>query len=93
MIQISMLHVLSLDVFCSSKSWSGFKPHFPWKHQQKFDVAILEVPNQDASDEISPSCNSQNLIDMHCSNFAINFMLRLKIPASKYLTKPEILME
>ena len=28
----------------SSKSWSGFKTHLSWKHQQKIDVAILEVP-------------------------------------------------
>ena len=68
--------------FYSSKSWSGFKTHFSWKHQQKIDVAILEVPNQDAGDEISPSCNSQNSFDMHCANFALNLMTRLKIPAT-----------
>ena len=68
--------------FHSSKSWSGFKTHFSCKHHQKIDAAILEVPNQDAGDEISPSCNSQNSIDMHRANFALNLMTRLKIPAT-----------
>ena len=40
---------------------------------------FLKFHNQAGGDEISPSCNSQNAIDMHCANFTLNLMTRLKI--------------
>ena len=74
MIPISTLHVLSLDVFIVQSLGQGLKFPFYRNISKKIDVAILEVPNQDAGDEISPSCNSQNSIDMHCANLALNLM-------------------
>ena len=33
-------------------------------------------------DEISPNCSSQQNMDMHCANFTLHLMTKLKIPAS-----------
>ena len=70
--------------FYSSKSWSGFKTHFSRKHQQRIDVATVSEERQvDLDlDDISQSCLSQHSMDMHCTNFALNLMTKLKIPAS-----------
>ena len=90
MIPISTLHVLSLDVFIIVQSLGqGLKLTFHRNIGKKLMLQYLEVPNQDAGDVISPSCNSQNLIAMHCANFALNLMIRLKIPA----TGVDIIME
>ena len=80
----SNFHVTSTfpGCFYSPKSWCGFKTHFSRKHQQRIDVATVNEHDQMHVDEIPPNCSSQQNMDMHCANFALNLMTKLKIPAS-----------
>ena len=58
--------------------------HFSRKHRQRIDLATVpEEPQVDLDPyDISPSCSSQHSMDMHCANFALNLMAKLKIPTS-----------
>ena len=68
--------------FYSSRSCGAFKSHFSRQHRQRMDVGTISVPDDEHDNEISPICSSQNEIDMHCANFALNLMTKLKILAS-----------